>query len=39
MSLYFCQFCGESIQEERRKIRPGVGICFDCQYENERRQR
>ncbi|HFW3091672.1 TPA: TraR/DksA family transcriptional regulator, partial [Salmonella enterica subsp. enterica serovar Reading] len=25
--------------EERRKIHPGVDTCFDCQSENERRQR
>ncbi len=38
-SLYYCRFCGEPIPEERRKILPGVEICFDCQYENERHQR
>ncbi|EDR2955374.1 TPA: TraR/DksA C4-type zinc finger protein, partial [Salmonella enterica] len=31
--------CGEPIPEERRKILPGVDTCFDCQSENERRQR
>ncbi|EAN5735417.1 TraR/DksA family transcriptional regulator [Salmonella enterica] len=38
-SLYHCRLCGEPIPEERRKILPGVDICFDCQSENERRQR
>ncbi|ASD90287.1 TraR/DksA C4-type zinc finger protein [Salmonella enterica] len=38
-SLYYCRLCGERIQEERRKILPGVQICFYCQSENERRQR
>ncbi|HAU2803178.1 TPA: TraR/DksA family transcriptional regulator [Salmonella enterica subsp. diarizonae] len=38
-SLYYCRFCGEPIPEERRKILPGVDTCFDCQSENERRQR
>lgn len=38
-SLYYCRLCGDPIPEERRKILPGVEICFDCQYENERHQR
>ncbi|EBD7601612.1 TraR/DksA family transcriptional regulator [Salmonella enterica] len=38
-SLYYCRLCGERIPEERRKILPGVKICFYCQSEKERRQR
>ncbi len=38
-SLYYCRLCGEPIPEERRKILSGMDICFDCQSENERRQR
>ncbi|EHS2596845.1 TraR/DksA C4-type zinc finger protein [Salmonella enterica] len=38
-SLYYCRLCGERIPEERRKILPGVKICFHCQSEKERRQR
>ncbi|EAU9427011.1 TraR/DksA family transcriptional regulator [Salmonella enterica] len=38
-SLYYCRLCGERIPEERRKILPGVKICFYCQSEKERHQR
>ncbi|EBT4615435.1 TraR/DksA family transcriptional regulator [Salmonella enterica] len=38
-SLYYCRLCGERIPEKRRKILPGVEICFYCQSEKEHRQR
>ena len=30
-SLAFCEECGESIPEARRKAVPGVRLCIKCQ--------
>lgn len=37
-SLQYCEECGEEIPEARRKARPGVRLCLDCQAEREQQQ-
>ncbi|MEJ1990826.1 MAG: DksA/TraR family C4-type zinc finger protein [Maritimibacter sp.] len=34
-SLTECAECGEEIPEARRKARPGVKLCIDCQQERD----
>ncbi len=34
----FCDECGESIPESRKKALPGVRLCRDCQEELEQKQ-
>ena len=37
-SLDYCESCGESIPEARKKALPGVRYCRDCQEELEKSQ-
>lgn len=37
-SLTFCEECGDSIPEARRKAIPGVRLCVTCQTELDKKQ-
>lgn len=39
ISLDFCDLCGESIPEARKKALPGVRYCRDCQEELEKQEK
>lgn len=37
-SLMFCEACGETIPEARRRALPGVRLCLECQQEADSQQ-
>lgn len=39
VSLEYCQECGETIPEARRRALPGVRLCITCQEEADKEQR
>lgn len=38
-SAFFCEVCGEPIDERRRRALPGVTRCCDCQKIKEQQDR
>ncbi|WP_241522070.1 TraR/DksA C4-type zinc finger protein [Chimaeribacter californicus] len=38
-SAFFCEACGEPIDERRRQILDGVTRCCDCQQREEQQRR
>ncbi|MBS0969016.1 TraR/DksA C4-type zinc finger protein [Nissabacter archeti] len=38
-SAFFCESCGEPIDERRRRAIDGVTRCCDCQQQEEQRRR
>lgn len=39
VSLQYCEECGETIPEARRRALPGVRLCITCQEEADKEQR
>lgn len=38
VSLQYCEECGETIPEARRRALPGVRLCITCQEEADKEQ-
>ena len=39
VSADWCEACGSEIPEARRQAVPGVTLCIDCAWEDERKER